>query len=109
MRSGDVTEGLSAIDNHVKLQLKDFVSYFIYQRILYRHHMVAIEKRGNGTEATNKFIIEDQIIRLVDIFEAQWTSPRMRALENLLVDLQVIDEYNRLTETHMNLLIYCGD
>ena len=42
--------------------------------------MVALRKMGNGTQATNKFIIEEQMIRLIDTFPARWTSPRMNAL-----------------------------
>lgn len=102
-REGNMADGLLGITNHLQNDVKDFVSFFIYKNIIYRHQMVALRKMGNGTQATNKFIIEEQIIRLIDIFPARWTSPRMNALRNLLFDLQVIDDKGSITELHSKI------
>jgi hypothetical protein len=65
--------------------------------------MVALRKMGSGTQATNKFILEEQMIRLIDIFPARWTSPRMNALRNLLFDLQAINDEGIITELHKKI------
>lgn len=108
IREGNMVDGLFAIKNHLQNGVKDFISFFIHKNIIYRHQMVALRKMGNGTQATNKFIIEEQIIRLIDIFPARWTSPRMNALRNLLFDLQIINDEGNITELHSKLLTNNG-
>lgn len=103
IRDGNMVDGLFAITNHLKNEVEDFISLFIHKSIIYRHQMVALRKMGNGTQATNKFIIEEQMIRLIDIFPARWTSPRMNALRNLLFDLQLINEEGTITELHKKI------
>ena len=66
--------------------------------------MVALRKMGNGTQATNKFVIEEQMIRLIDIFPARWTSPRMNALQNIFSDLQIIDDDGLITDLHKEIV-----
>lgn len=103
IREGNMADGLFAITNHLKNNVEDFISFFIHKNIIYRHQMVALRKMGSGTQATNKFIIEEQMIRLIDIFPARWTSPRMNALRNLLFDLQIINEEGIITELHTKI------
>lgn len=103
IRDGNMADGLFAITNHLKNKVEDFISFFIHKNIIYRHQMVALRKMGSGTQATNKFIIEEQMIRLIDIFPARWTSPRMNALRNLLFDLQVINDEGIITELHTKI------
>lgn len=103
IREGNMADGLFAITNHLKNDVEDFISFFIHKNIIYRHQMVALRKMGNGTQATNKFIIEEQMIRLIDIFPARWTSPRMNALRNLLFDLQVINDDGIITGLHTKI------
>lgn len=104
IRDGNMADGLFAITNHLKNDVEDFISFFIHKNIIYRHQMVALRKMGSGTQATNKFIIEEQMIRLIDIFPARWTSPRMNALRNLLFDLQVINDEGIITELHTKMI-----
>lgn len=104
IREGNMADGLLVITNHLQDDLKDFISFFIHKNIIYRHQMVALRKMGNGTQATNKFIIEEQMIRLIDIFPARWTSPRMNALRNLLFDLQVINDEGNITELYTKIV-----
>lgn len=66
--------------------------------------MVAIRKMGNGTQATHKFIIEEQYIRFIEIFPPRNTSPRMYALQNIMYDLQVIDENQIISQLDEMLL-----
>ncbi|MBK8698581.1 MAG: hypothetical protein IPN29_03185 [Saprospiraceae bacterium] len=103
VREGNMADGLFAIIKHLKNDVEDFISFFIHKNIIYRHQMVALRKMGNGTQTTNKFIIEEQMIRLIDIFPARWTSPRMNALQNLLYDLQVINDERMITELHKKI------
>ncbi|TAM98782.1 MAG: hypothetical protein EPN39_08280 [Chitinophagaceae bacterium] len=103
IREGNMADGLFAITNHLKNGIEDFISFFIHKNIIYRHQMVALRKMGSGTQATNKFIIEEQMIRLIDIFPARRTSPRMNALRNLLFDLQVINDEGIITELHTKI------
>jgi len=98
IREGNMADGLLVITNHLQNNIEDFISFFIHKNIIYRHQMVALRKMGNGTQATNKFIIEGQMIRLIDTYPARWTSPRMNALQNLLYDLQIINDNGMVTE-----------
>jgi hypothetical protein len=107
-KEGNMVDGLSAIKDHLQNDVKEFISYFIYKNIIYRHQMVSLRKMGNGTQATNKFIIEEQMIRLIDTFPPRWTSPRMNALQNLLFDLQVINDEGNITELHTKMLANNG-
>jgi hypothetical protein len=98
-----MADGLLSISNHLQDEMSDFVSLFILKNIIYRHQMVALRKMGNGTQATNKFIIEEQMIRLIDNYPARWTSPRMNALQNLLYDLQIVNDDGMITKLHTKI------
>ena len=104
IRDGNMADGLLTIFYSLENNIKDFVANFIHKNIIYRHQMVALRKMGNGTMATNKFVIEEQMIRLIDTFPARWTSPRMNALRNLLSDLQVIDNDGMITDLHTKIV-----
>ena len=104
IRDGNMADGLLSIFYSLESNMKDFIANFIHKNIIYRHQMVALRKMGNGTMATNKFIIEEQMIRLIDTFPARWTSPRMNALRNLLSDLQVIDNDGMITDLHTKIV-----
>lgn len=104
-REGNMVDGLLSITIHLQSKVCEFILMFIHKSIIYRHQMVALRKMGNGAQATNKFIIEEQMIRLIEIFPAVRTSPRMNALRNLLYDLQIINDDGMITElrTKINL------
>jgi hypothetical protein len=102
IRDGNMVDGLLSITD-LSTGIKDFVKTFLHKNIIYRHQMVALRKMGNGTQATNKFIIEEQMIRLIATFPARRTSPRMNALQNLLTDLQVINEDGMITDLHTKI------
>lgn len=102
-RDGNMVDGLSAISNYSEDTLSDFIKSFLHSKIIYRHQYVALRKMGNGIKATNKFIIDDQMIRLIDVFDAYWTSPRMNALQYMLTDLQIVDSNKKITELYSKL------
>ena len=103
-RDGNMVDGILTVHAAEKKTLQEFVEQFILRKIIYRHSMVALRKMGNGSQATHKFFIEEQYIRFIDIYPPKNTSPRMNALKNILFDLQVIDEQNKLSPLHKKLL-----
>lgn len=109
IRDGNMADGLLGISTYLQINVADFIRTFMYKNVICRHQMVALRKMADGTQITNKFIIEEQIIRLIDIFPARWTSPRMNALYNLLFDLQIIDENGEITELHEKILTDNGN
>lgn len=103
-RDGNMIDGLMLIYNSEQKELLSFLKEFILRHIIYRHQLVAFRKMGNGTQSTQKFIIEDQYIRLIDTFPPRNTSPRMNALQNILFDLQAIDDDGYLTDFSNKLM-----
>lgn len=104
VRDGNMVDGILAIHKSEKETLQEFVEQFILRKIIYRHQMVALRKMGNGSQATHKFLIEEQYIRFIDTFPPRNTSPRMNALQNIMFDLQVINSENVLTPLQNKLL-----
>lgn len=104
IRDGNMVDGILTIHEARDQLLQNFIEQFILRHIIYRHQMVAIRKMGNGTQATHKFIIEEQYIRFIDIFPPRNTSPRMVALQNIMHDLQIIDENQMLTRLYRELI-----
>ena len=104
IRDGNMVDGLLSITNHLQEKVEDFISFFIHRNIIYRHQMVALRKMGSGIQSTNKFIIEEQMIRLIETYPARETSPRMNALRNLLYDLQVINDDEMITDLQTKIV-----
>jgi len=104
IRDGNMVDGILTIHEARDQKLYDFIEQFILRHIVYRHQMVAIRKMGNGTQATHKFIIEEQYMRFIDIFPPRNTSPRMFALQNIMYDLQIIDGNQMLTQLYRELI-----
>lgn len=103
-RDGNMVDGLLLIHQSEQKKFSSFLREFILRNIIYRHQLVALRKMGNGTQSTQKFIIEEQYIRLIDTFPPRNTSPRMNALKNILFDLQVIDDDGYLTDLSKQLV-----
>jgi hypothetical protein len=98
-RDGDVVTGLQSLLSSSELPLHKIVHSIIHKRIVYRHQIVALRKMGNSNTATFKFLIEDERLRVLELFPPRFTSPRLNALNNLLYDLGVVDDENNLTES----------
>jgi hypothetical protein len=104
-RDGNMVDGILTVHSAESETLQEFIEQFILRKIIYRHSMVALRKMGSGSQATHKFIIEEQYIRFIDTFPPRNTSPRMNALQNILFDLQVINDKNILSPLHTKLLV----
>jgi hypothetical protein len=90
-REGDVTELLSWIQKNETLSMTEFFRKLLLQNVLNRHIEVAMRKMRNRNENTLKFIIEDNLLKPVDIASPVWTSPRLDSLHQFLVDLKLVD------------------
>jgi len=97
IRDGDAASGLLYVIETSTMEFSEFLRYFIYKRIVYRHELVALRKMNSSMQSTFKFLIEDSQIRYLEIIKPQRTSPRLNALKNLIYDLNLIDKQNKLT------------
>jgi len=91
-RDGNMFDGLTYLTETIDQPLGVFIRHFLYRYIINRHRLVAMRKMGNGFQATHKFLIDEQYIHFVANFLPRFTSPRMWALSNLLVDLQFLEK-----------------
>ncbi|CAH0255371.1 hypothetical protein SRABI27_03074 [Pedobacter sp. Bi27] len=98
IRDGDFHQGLSYLLRFSGKSLAAFIELFLNNKIINRHQFVALRKMGNGQQSTQKFIIDEGYIRLVEIYPPNFTSPRFTAIRNILADMQVIDANNELTQ-----------
>jgi len=102
-RNGDVTELLLWIQKNEHQNLSTFVRKLLLQHIINRHIEVAMRKMRNRNENTLKFILEDNILKPVDIAVPVWTSPRINSIHQFLVDLKLVKD-NALTDLGRQLL-----
>lgn len=72
------------------LTIKEFIGYFLTRNVINRHHFVALRKL-NATQNSAKFYREDGMIRLVDHFIYDYSSPRIHTLVDFMRDLGVIE------------------
>lgn len=103
-KDGNSISYFLAFDKHFTKPLHKYIYDFIFVNIIYRHQYVAFRKMGTGTQSTQKFIIENQHIRFLGNFDATYTGPRIRTLNNFLKDLQIITNDNALTLKGESLL-----
>lgn len=88
---------ITQFESKKEVAIQKFVHEYLYLNIIYRHQYVAFRKIGNGTQSTQKFIIEDNYIRYLGNFEAAYTGPRVGRLISFLKDLDIISNENKLT------------
>ena len=74
------------------LTIKEFTRYFLTRNVINRHHYVALRKL-NATQNSAKFYREDGMIRLVDHFMYEYSSPRIHTLIDFMRDLGIIEAY----------------
>lgn len=72
------------------LTIKEFIRYFLTRNVINRHHFVALRKL-NATQNSAKFYREDGMIRLVDHFMYDYSSPRIHTLVDFMRDLSIIE------------------
>ncbi len=70
--------------------ISEFIRYFLTRNVINRHHFVALRKL-NATQNSAKFYREDGMIRLVDHFMYDYSSPRIHTLFDFMRDLNIID------------------
>ncbi|OKL39988.1 hypothetical protein [Pontibacter flavimaris] len=94
----DVLSFYREYDWYKNSSIKSFVEDFLLKRIIQRHQKVAYHKMGNGSQSTQKFIIEENYIRKIGNFGPGFTGPRVGNLIAFLQDLHLLDANRQLTE-----------
>jgi hypothetical protein len=87
-----------------KSDLDTFIQGYLQKHIIQRHQMVAFRKMGSGTLSTEKFVVEEGLIRYIDNFEPAYTGPRIGNLLSFLKDLNVFSEEFELNNSGKELL-----
>lgn len=93
LRSGHVYDGLEMIYRMDGRGVDEFLAHFIMRWVVLRHPLEATRKAGAGARSTLKFVVDDERIRALryrEPFPPQFTTPRLGALCNMLVDLGVL-------------------
>lgn len=97
-RDGESVTYFLKLETSMGKSIRDYLTDFVYSRIIYRHQYVAFRKIGGGSYSTQKFIIEDHRIRYIGNFDAGFTGPRIGRLISFLYDLNIISSKDRLTK-----------
>ena len=84
--------------------LSEFFKRFLHNNVLNLHQLVAYRKMGGGNQSTQKFIIDEGLIRQIDNFEPGFTGPRIGNLIAFLNDLRLLNETGELTQEGQNIL-----
>jgi len=100
----DVLAFLEQVTKSYNQPLTPHIASFLLHHILYRHRFVAFNKMGNGYKSTEKFVIEDNYIRVIDNFDPGFTGPRLTNLAAFLQDLHLLSSDRKVTEKGLELL-----
>lgn len=100
----DAIAFFSGLSTSKSYDLKTFIRTFLMDNIINRHQLVAYKKMGSGSQSTQKFIIEDGLIRQVGNFGPGFTGPRVGNLITYLKDLQMLSEENVVTHKGLGIL-----
>lgn len=96
-QKGRISENLSIyIESTLQYDYEEFVKETI-KKVINDHINTAYRKMGNGESNLLKFIIEDGVIYHIQTMYPRHTSPRLKALENFLRDLSLVDKDKKLT------------
>ena len=105
LRSGNAPGYFSSLfKQESKGNIDEFIQGYLQQHIIQRHQMVAFRKMGSGTLSTEKFVVEEGLIRYIDNFEPAYTGPRIGNLLSFLKDLNVFSEEFELNSSGKELL-----
>lgn len=77
-------------DSKRDFTISQFIKFFMTRYVINRHHFVALRKL-NATQNSAKFYREDGMIRLVDHFYYDYSSPRIHTLFDFMRDLNIVD------------------
>ncbi len=103
-RDGNALSGMDWITERLDLSIEEFVSAFLRHWVIHRHQHVALRKLAGSGSFTLKFIVEEGMVRLIQVFEPQYTSPRLVALEHMLQDMSMLDSDGAITPLGRNYL-----
>lgn len=95
--SKDALDFYTYLESHLSDNFVDFFRNHFYNEILLRHLTVAYNKLANGNQSTQKFILENNFIRIIGNFDPNYTSPRLNSVYDFLKDLKLIKD-NKLTK-----------
>lgn len=88
---GDFFSYMEELDGMLSVSLRDFLSSFILEKVIYRHHTVSLLKYCQTGVSSNKILIEDGYAMFLGQTEVSHTAPRIESLINFLTDLGLID------------------
>ena len=103
VRDGDVVSWAKRLPVFLEQSLSVFLHNFLWKDILQRHQLVAYRKMNAG-QSTQKFILEEQRIRLLGTFPPGFTGPRINRMLSFLFDLHLLDEEYRPTALGSKIL-----
>lgn len=90
-RDGEVTDLFEWVEKFQDYNLTEFIEKLLLRHIINRHIEVAMRKMRNRNENSLKFTLEDNILKLVNIVEPVWTSPRIDSMHQFLMDLKLVE------------------
>lgn len=103
-QKGIISEHIETyVTNFFETKLDDYLKQVV-KIIINDHISTAYRKMGNGEANLLKFVIEDGNIGHIQTMPPKFTNPRLRTLNNFLVDLHFVDENNELTDLGNELL-----
>jgi len=95
---------LNKLDSYLSSSIEDFIKGFLLRNIIYRHQFVAYRKMGGGSQSTQKFTIEDGLIRQIGNFGPGFTSPRVGNMITYLKDLHLVNAKDEITNKGLQII-----
>lgn len=93
----DIINYYIRFQKQMQVKIIPFISDFILQHILMRHQQVAYRKMGSGSQSTQKFLIENYQLIVLEVISPENTSPRLNNQVAFLRDLHLFSSENQLT------------
>ncbi|MDD7914113.1 hypothetical protein H9I45_00810 [Polaribacter haliotis] len=107
--SGSFLQTMTEFKDKENISIKKFITYFLTNKIINRHYFVALKKL-NDTQNSAKFYRDEGLIRFVDSFIYDYSSPRIHTLYGFMQDLNIIEkekiELTVLGKEKLNSLTY---
>lgn len=101
----DFLDFMRAELNNLDQPIDDFIPQFLLNKVIHRHILVAYRKMGSGSQSTEKFLLEDNKMRVIGNFDPAFTGPRLGNLLTFLNDLELLKLDGKLTTSGTRLLI----
>lgn len=105
-QKGIINEYLQTfVINFLDIEFRPYLERIV-KNIINDHIATAYRKMGNGESNLLKFVVEDGTIGHIQTMPPKFTNPRLRTLNNFLVDLNYINNEGELTAEGNELLIH---